>query len=580
MKKGQIYILFCFSILCLCACHKPYPHNLLQAEALLTAHPDSALTLLNSIKEQIEQEPASTKMYYNLLLTEACDKCDIPYSNDSLIPAITRYYEQKNEKDKLMKSYYFMGKRHLEFQTEDDPAACSYFFQALNASAESKDYAFIAQIHLQISKPLLFMNVPPTTVLQEVKTAYHYFQLGEDKLGGFNALQRLAEIYDSLHQTDSALHYYQKAYEQANKYEGIKESAASLQGLANIYIQAGNIRKAEEILHKVTTKQKEEYLNYNIWGNFFLKTAQLDSATYYYTKATEKNNLSEKEDAYRKLFQIEKGCHNYEQGLHYLEKYTQYSDSIYKSSNIHSLQKIKALYDSHLVELEKEALRKENTEQRSWIIGIMFTLAIITGLFIQYYRIKKVEIQKQKEKLQKVYEEQYLKSQKHMEDNQKKIHELENMIKSIQHEKGNLQRELLLIQKEKLQQTNQAIKTSQKEQALLEESLRKSEIYAYCYRSIEDSSIILTDADWKKLIEVINETYDGFSNRLFRLHPSITAMELHICLLLKIKIPTSAISQLVCRTQSAISMSRKQLYKKIFNKEGKPTQLDEFIISF
>lgn len=38
--------------------------------------------------------------------------------------------------------------------------------------------------------------------------------------------------------------------------------------------------------------------------------------------------------------------------------------------------------------------------------------------------------------------------------------------------------------------------------------------------------------------------------------------------------------QLVCRTQSAVSMSRKQLYKKIFNKEGTPANLDDFIVSF
>ena len=71
----------------------------------------------------------------------------------------------------------------------------------------------------------------------------------------------------------------------------------------------------------------------------------------------------------------------------------------------------------------------------------------------------------------------------------------------------------------------------------------------------------------------------NFTNKLFILHPSITKMELRICLLLKIKIPVSTISQLVCRTQSAVSMSRKQLYKKIFNK-GDTQNLDDFIVSF
>ena len=143
-----------------------------------------------------------------------------------------------------------------------------------------------------------------------------------------------------------------------------------------------------------------------------------------------------------------------------------------------------------------------------------------------------------------------------------------------------LHKELLLVQKEKLEQTNQAIEISQKQQVLLEEALRKSDIYVYCYRAIEDSSITLTGSDWQKLEQVVNETYDNFTNRLFILHPSITTIELRICLLLKIGLPASAISQLICRTQSAVSMSRKLLYKKIFHKEGVPAKLDEFIISF
>ena len=167
-----------------------------------------------------------------------------------------------------------------------------------------------------------------------------------------------------------------------------------------------------------------------------------------------------------------------------------------------------------------------------------------------------------------------------VEPYKKKIEELKEKVKSFEQENNDLQQKLLLAKKEKLEQTNQAIETSQREQALLEEALRRSDIYAYCYRAIEDSSIRLSETEWKELENIINDTYDNFTNKLFILHPSITKMELRICLLLKIKIPVSTISQLVCRTQSAVSMSRKQLYKKIFNKEGTPANLDDFIVSF
>ena len=102
----------------------------------------------------------------------------------------------------------------------------------------------------------------------------------------------------------------------------------------------------------------------------------------------------------------------------------------------------------------------------------------------------------------------------------------------------------------------------------------KKKIYTDALQQFEPNKEAASD-NWARY-----DTYDNFTNKLFILHPSITKMELRICLLLKIKIPVSTISQLVCRTQSAVSMSRKQLYKKIFNKEGTPANLDDFIVSF
>ena len=280
------------------------------------------------------------------------------------------------------------------------------------------------------------------------------------------------------------------------------------------------------------------------------------------------------------LYEIEKERGNYEEGLAYLEKYTECSDSIYDISNTESLRKIKALYDYQHIEKEKEYLRKKNAEQRAWIIFIVIAIVLGVIILIRYNRNRKAMIREQEKKLHEINEQQYRKSQLYIEENKKKIEELKEKVKSFEQENNDLQQKLLLAKKEKLEQTNQAIETSQREQALLEEALRRSDIYAYCYRAIEDSSIRLTETEWKELENIINDTYDNFTNKLFILHPSITKMELRICLLLKIKIPVSTISQLVCRTQSAVSMSRKQLYKKIFNKEGTPANLDDFIVSF
>lgn len=579
MKRKSLYILFyLLPLLCLYACTQPYPESILRAESTIKEHPDRALAILDSIKESIKTESEQTRMYYGLLQIEAHERCYKPHPADSLIPAITRYYEKENDKEKLAKSYYYMGRRH--FDLENTPAAFSYFLRALDASAKIKDYAFLGRIHSQIGHFLTHLNLRKE-VIEEYKEAYSYYQLGGDSLTSAYALRDLAKAYDLLEKRDSALYYYQKAYELANKNKDKQKEITILRELATIYIQMNESNKALEILRRATVEWKKEKDScYGIWGDLYLKMGKEDSAVFYFKKEIGSGDSHADKHAYWNLYSIEKKYGNYKQALAYFEKYVECSDNIYQSSKIESFQKIKSGYEFHTVKKEKAILSEENIQQRSWIIGIMIATAIAIGCLIQYIRIKKVAVREQNRKLRNIYEEQYRKSQQYIEDNKKEIDKLEKKINQVQQEKDELKQKLLYAQKEKLEQTNHIIEATQREQALLEETLRKTAIYVHCYRGIENPSIMLTDTDWKQLENAINEAYDGFTNRLFMLYPSISSMELRICLLLKIQIPVSTISQFVCRTQSAVSMSRKQLYKKIFKKEGTPTLLDQFIVTF
>lgn len=581
MKKKYLLLYLLLVVICLYACNKPIPEYISNVENIIEKEPNSALIILDSLEEQVRKEPLSTRMYYNLLVIEACDKCDISHPYDSLLPSVIRYYEKRKESDRLMKAYYFMGQRHLELKTEGDPAALLYSFRALEQSTKVKDDAFIGRIYSQIGKSFVYMNLFKEAI-QQLQIAYSYSLAGNDKRDCIDVLCDLADVYKLQNQTDSALYYYQKAYKQSKLCGDILDKKVDIwQNMADTYIKTGNNDKARDILGKITNEEKDSNkLSYNVLGNLFLHTGQEDSAVVYFERGLENKDWTEKKYACWNLYQIAKNDTDYERALAYLEEYAECADSAYVQSNIKSLQKMKVLYDLHHTEKEKEELQQENIEQRAWVICVMITMAVVIGGAIQYSRVKKETARRQEEILRNVYEEQYRKSKQHIDDNRQVIKELEEKMDSIQQENDVLCKELLLVQKEKLEQANRAIETLQKQQDLLEEALRKSEIYAHCYRAIEDSSVTLTSADWENLEQMVNETYDNFTNRLFVLHPSITTIELRICLLLKIRLPASAISQLICRTQSAVSMSRKQLYKKIFHEEGVPAKLDEFIVSF
>lgn len=83
-------------------------------------------------------------MYYYLLLTEARDRCYVPHTSDSLMLSVTDYYERENDKDKLIKSYYYTGRVYLDLH--EGPTALSYFHKAFDISTDSKNYAIGANI--------------------------------------------------------------------------------------------------------------------------------------------------------------------------------------------------------------------------------------------------------------------------------------------------------------------------------------------------------------------------------------------------------------------------------------------------
>ncbi len=130
-------------------------------------------------------------------------------------------------------------------------------------------------------------------------------------------------------------------------------------------------------------------------GKFLCKYRTKDSAAYYFKKNIGHNNVYSDIGAYRNLYEIEKERGNYEEGLAYLEKYTECSDSIYDISNTESLRKIKALYDYQHIEKEKEYLRKKNAEQRAWIIFIVIAIVLGVIILIRYNRNRKAMIREQ-----------------------------------------------------------------------------------------------------------------------------------------------------------------------------------------
>ena len=111
---------------------------------------------------------------------------------------------------------------------------------------------------------------------------------------------------------------------------------------------------------------------------------------------------------------------------------------------------------------------------------------------------------------------------------------------------------------------------------ILESLFFQSDIYQrfHSFSRKEDKT---TEKDWVLLQHELDKTYNSFTTRINQLCPSMSQHEQRICWLIKIKMSNREISNILYVTDSAISMARKRLYKKMVGVEGSGEQLNSLI---
>lgn len=85
--------------------------------------------------------------------------------------------------------------------------------------------------------------------------------------------------------------------------------------------------------------------------------------------------------------------------------------------------------------------------------------------------------------------------------------------------------------------------------------------------------------DWAELYRNLDLAYDNFTVRLRNLIP-ITDKELQTACLIKAGVMPGVIGQLLCCSPASVSMTRKRLYEKIYQKPGSAELFDQFISQF
>ena len=522
-----VIILFLF----MGACHNhPQAPMLLEVEKIIEEQPDSALSILNKI-ENINQLSEKDHATYCLLLTQAQDLNYITHTSDSLIKIAATYFEKSNDKQHSMLAYYYLGRVNSDLQ--DALQAQEYYLRALEIGEDSKNYTLLIKIYNNLGTLYAYQDINDMA-LPMYKKVLSYLELEPDSVKTAFTLRNIARIYSLIQKSDSSIIYYKRAI----SYSAIKNKASILIDLGNLYLSLKDYKKAYQCIEKAEPLINNEKTLYPIYlskGELYIATNQLDSAKFYLNHCTKSSNIYTRAGSLYQLAQIAQKEKNINDLIKYSNLYEQTRDSIVNSSHFENIRLTQSMFNYQRIDKEKNKYEKEATQRMILIYQVIIIFSIIFILSFIFFKKE----QNRKKRLADLREEQYKRSQQYIEDNEKQISQLTEMLRSKQEEMGEVEKQLYEARKLMLEMENRQIFEKQGTFLLLEKDFHNSSLYIRIHR---EDDIQLGPSEWEELHQLIDATYSDFTNRLIKLYPQISIEEIHICYLIKMQLSIKKIA--------------------------------------
>lgn len=531
MKKGMI---FCFCILaallCVSCVKHAYPQALVEADSLCYTNPQAALKKLQSIRRGLDTTNTTDWMYYRFVKLKAQEKAYVPHSDLANINQLITYYEGKGDKTLLPEVYYFAGSTY--FDLHDSPQALDYYHKALDLISAKSNLRLWGLAHAQIGYVMLCQGNYPTAIAH-FRESYQVDSVRKDAKGMIYDLRDLGFSYSEMDNSDSALFYAHRALNLALSAKIPQMVTSARSSLANIYLDSKykNLDSAAKyVLPMLENVRPENRSSIFSSAMTYYKLKNMPDSVVYYVKKLEKyGEIYAKYDAYCEKIEFILKRTGAATSMKEWRNLLSLKDSIDNITKTEAISKCQALYDYSQREKENTKLKLVNERNKNYLLlgcVLVFTLLV---LFYAYYARNKIV----------------------KEDQKRQMAELRNIL-----DKGTMQS---LMNKEALPQ------------------VKKSEIYSVVLECINEKRNV-TEKEWSILDETVNMYFSEFKIKLYRIS-NLSELEYRICLLLKIDISLSGIAILVHREPSALTMSRKRLFKKLFKKDGKAEELDSFIRS-
>ena len=290
------HLLFLIALLCFGCTGDGYTPELKHVDSLIGHKASQALRVLDSLQAESDGWGRSRKMRLELLRAKAQNRAFVPFTTDSVMREVARYYNSHGTSNDRLQAQYLLGCAYRDLG--EAPEALDAYYDAISmadTTSRDCDVSVLIGIYGQMADIFHKQNLPQ----DEIWALNHYLEYirkTQDTLRHVSELRQLAGPYYLMGEKDSVLHLLHDTYEQLCRL-GHRKEAVSTHGIA-IYIltERGQLEEAGRLIEEFERESglfdsegniaKGREYHYCTRGFYELACGRLDAAESYFRKAS------------------------------------------------------------------------------------------------------------------------------------------------------------------------------------------------------------------------------------------------------------------------------------------------------
>ena len=585
-RKQYFFLPILAFILSACRPDKHADSIIAEAQQILDSNPDSALVVLDDIKENKTDWPRSQQMRYELVYAQAQNKAFVNFTTDSIVLSLVDYYGRHGNANEQMMANYMAGCAYRDL--EDALLALKYLNRAVDAVDENDedcDLSTLMRVYSQMGR--LYQRV---AAFENDRMANSHAERLAWQIGDTLSTLRLrwaraCSLFEEKKQLQAIMILDSiDAFIQDNK---LQESPILIYPMkTDYYLEIKDIKRAEALLREYEHKsgiltESIDAIVYDIAhfhrkGQYYNLVQNPDSAIQMFNKllyligkrplyASERQGLMEV--SYRGLTEAYSLKHQADSVMKYANFYCLLNDSLTQENSSEHLLRLQSLYN--YTKIQEQAIK---AEQKASHLRVTMIMLVVIGTVIAIIALSFYQKRLKKER------------QKQIDTNKKYQVLLYDMEKSAE-ELSLLKTDSDRYQKEKeyeIQKLQTALARYQDNEQNVRQWSDERTIFA-CdiakhLHSLSAHAQKATPNELNCLLDTAQNTFPTFYANITDASKGLSHTEIIICVLIRFRFIPSEISLLLGLSSQRITNLKSSINQKMFGTQGAKT-LDSHLMS-